>query len=47
MLHYYYICKIRKISLITVYVVWRLVELLSYKPGGRGFDSDGVIGIFH
>jgi len=38
-LHDYYFCKIRKISLIAGYAVWRLVELLSYKPEGRGFDS--------
>jgi len=25
----------------------QLVEALRYKPVDRGFDSDGVIGIFH
>ena len=25
----------------------QLVEALRYKPEGCGFDSDGVIGIFH
>ena len=27
--------------------VAQLVEALRYKSEGRGFDSDGVIGIFH
>jgi len=27
--------------------VTQLVEALRYKPEGRGFDPDGVIGIFH
>jgi hypothetical protein len=27
--------------------VAQLVDALRYKPEGRGFDSDGVIGIFH
>jgi hypothetical protein len=27
--------------------VAQLVEALRYKPEGRGFDPDGVIGIFH
>ena len=25
----------------------QFVEALRFKPEGRGFDSDGVIGIFH
>ena len=25
----------------------QLFEGLRYKPGGRGFNSDGVVGIFH
>ena len=29
------------------HTVAQLVEALRYKPEGRGFDSDGVIGIFH
>jgi hypothetical protein len=29
------------------YAVARLVEALRYKPEGRGFIPDGVIGIFH
>jgi hypothetical protein len=29
------------------YAVAQLVEALRYKPEGRGFDSDGVIKIFH
>jgi hypothetical protein len=29
------------------HVVLQLVEALSYKPEGRGFDSDDVIKIFH
>jgi hypothetical protein len=27
--------------------VAQLVEALRYKPEGRRFDSDGIIGIFH
>jgi hypothetical protein len=30
-----------------VYAVVLLVEAMRYKPEGRGFDSDGIIGIFH
>jgi hypothetical protein len=33
--------KIRK------HAVAQLVEATRYKPEGRGFDPDGVIGIFH
>jgi len=29
------------------YAVAQLVGALRYKPEGCGFDSDGVIGIFH
>jgi hypothetical protein len=29
------------------HAVAQLVEALRYKPEGRGFDSDGVFGIFH
>jgi hypothetical protein len=29
------------------HAVVQLVETLRYKPEGRGFDPDGVIGIFH
>jgi hypothetical protein len=29
------------------YAVAQLVEALRYKPEGRGFDSDGVAGIFN
>jgi hypothetical protein len=29
------------------HAVAQLVEALRYKPEGRGFDSDGVTGIFH
>ena len=34
---------------IYIYTVYgaQLVEALRYKPEGRGFDSRGVIGIFH
>jgi hypothetical protein len=28
------------------YAVAQLVQALRYKPEGRGFDSDGAIGIF-
>jgi hypothetical protein len=28
-------------------VVAQLVQALRYNPEGRGFDADGVIGIFH
>jgi len=30
-----------------VYAAAQLVEVLRYKPEGRGFDSDCVTGIFH
>ena len=33
--------------LVKGYAMAQLVEALHYKPEGRGFDSDGVIGIFH
>jgi hypothetical protein len=33
--------------LAWVHALAQLVEALLYKPEGRGFDSDGVIGIFH
>jgi hypothetical protein len=29
------------------YAVAQLVEVLRYNPEGRGFDPDGVTGIFH
>jgi hypothetical protein len=31
----------------VVLVTYCLFEALRYKPEGRGFDSRGVIGIFH
>jgi len=35
------------IQFVTEERVVQLVEVLRYKPEGRGFDSRGVIGILH
>ena len=35
------------IQFVTEERVVQLIEVLRYKPEGRGFDSRGVIGILH
>ena len=46
-------CTFKTYCIITVllstkwYAVAQLVEALRYKPEGHGFNSNGVIGIFH
>jgi hypothetical protein len=38
---------IMKVSAMRGHVVAQLVKALRYKTEGRGFDSDGVVGIFY